>query len=61
MPETNPEPGVTIAMESANASVQDLFTIQDELCDRTLQLLQLSLEERERRAIHFSAPWTVCP
>jgi hypothetical protein len=39
----------------------DLVTIRDELCDRILQSLQLPLEERERRAIHFSAPWTVCP
>jgi hypothetical protein len=41
--------------------MQDLLTIRDELCDRILQLLQLPLEERERSAIHFSAPWTVCP
>jgi serine/threonine protein kinase/tetratricopeptide (TPR) repeat protein len=48
--------GTVIWSESANSSMQDLFTIQDELCDRILQSLQLPLEERERRASNRDVP-----
>ena len=48
--------GTVIWSESANSSMQDLFTIQDELCDRILQSLQLPLEERERRTSNRDVP-----
>ena len=48
--------GTVIWSESANSSMQDLFTIQDELCERILQSLQLPLEERERRTSNRDIP-----
>ena len=48
--------GTVIWSESANSSMQDLFMIQDELCERILQSLQLPLDERERRASHRDVP-----
>ena len=48
--------GSIIWSESANSSMQDLFTIQDELCERILQSLQLPLDERERRTSHRDVP-----
>lgn len=48
--------GTVIWSESANSSMQDLFTIQDELCERILQSLQLPLEERERRTSNRDVP-----
>ena len=48
--------GSVIWSESANSSMQDLFMIQDELCERILQSLQLPLDERERRSSHRDVP-----
>jgi eukaryotic-like serine/threonine-protein kinase len=48
--------GSVLWSESANSSMQDLFMIQDELCERILQSLQLPLDERERRSSHRDVP-----
>jgi serine/threonine protein kinase len=48
--------GRLIWSESANSSMQDLFTTQDELCDRILQSLQIPLDERERRTSQRDVP-----
>ena len=48
--------GSVIWSESANSSMQDLFMIQDELCERILQSLQFPLDERERRSSHRDVP-----
>jgi serine/threonine protein kinase len=48
--------GSVLWSESANSSMQDLFTIQDELCDRILLSLQFPLDERERRTSHRDVP-----
>ncbi len=48
--------GRVIWSESANSSMQDLFTTQDELCDCILKSLHVPLDERERRASHRDVP-----
>jgi eukaryotic-like serine/threonine-protein kinase len=48
--------GTVIWAESANSSMQDLFTIQDELCEHILQSLQLPLEERQHRTSRRDVP-----
>jgi serine/threonine protein kinase len=48
--------GSVLWSESANSSMQDLFMIQDELCERVLRSLQLPLDERERRFSHRDVP-----
>jgi serine/threonine protein kinase/tetratricopeptide (TPR) repeat protein len=48
--------GSVLWSESANSSMQDLFTIQDELCERVLRSLQLPLDERERRSSNRDVP-----
>ena len=48
--------GSVLWSESANSSMQDLFMIQDELCERVLRSLQLPLDERERRCSHRDVP-----
>lgn len=48
--------GSVLWSESANSSMQDLFMIQDELCERALRSLQLPLDERERRSSHRDVP-----
>lgn len=48
--------GSVLWSESANSSMQDLFMIQDELCERILQSLQLPLDEREHRSSHRDVP-----
>jgi serine/threonine protein kinase len=48
--------GSVIWSESADSSLQDLFTVQDELCEAILQTLQLPLDERERRVSHRDVP-----
>jgi serine/threonine protein kinase len=48
--------GSVLWSESANSSMQDLFMIQDELCERILQSLHLPLDERERRSSHRDVP-----
>jgi len=48
--------GSVLWSESAHSSMQDLFMIQDELCERILQSLQLPLDERERRSSHRDIP-----
>jgi eukaryotic-like serine/threonine-protein kinase len=48
--------GSVLWSESANSSMQDLFMIQDELCERILQSLQFPLDERERRSSHRDVP-----
>jgi serine/threonine protein kinase len=50
--------GSVIWSESANSSMRDLFTIQDELCERILQSLQFPLDERQRRTSHRDVPAT---
>jgi hypothetical protein len=48
--------GSVLWSESANSSMQDLFMIQDDLCERVLRSLQLPLDERERRSSHRDVP-----
>ena len=48
--------GSVLWSESANSSMQDLFMIQDELCERILASLQLPLDERERRCLRRDVP-----
>jgi serine/threonine protein kinase/tetratricopeptide (TPR) repeat protein len=48
--------GTVIWSESANSSMQDLFTIQDELCEGILKSLQIPLDERERRDSRRNVP-----
>ena len=48
--------GSVLWSESANSSMQDLFMIQDELCECVLRSLQLPLDERERRSSHRDVP-----
>jgi serine/threonine protein kinase len=48
--------GSVLWSESANSSMQDLFMIQDELCERVLRSLQFPLDERERRSSHRDVP-----
>jgi TolB-like protein len=48
--------GTVIWSESADSSMQDLFVIQDELCERILQSLQFPLEDRERRISNRDVP-----
>ena len=48
--------GSVIWSQTANSSMQDLFMIQDELCERILQSLQFPLDERERRSSHRDVP-----
>jgi serine/threonine protein kinase len=48
--------GSVLWSESANSSMQDLFMIQDELCERVLRSLQLPLDERECRSSHRDVP-----
>jgi serine/threonine protein kinase len=48
--------GKVIWSESANSSMQDLFTIQDELCERILNSLHVPLNEREGRTSHRDVP-----
>jgi len=48
--------GSLIWSESANSTMQDLFAVQDELCERVLQSLQLPFEEREERTSHRDRP-----
>jgi serine/threonine protein kinase/tetratricopeptide (TPR) repeat protein len=50
--------GTVLWSETANSSMQDLFTVQDELCERILQSLQVPLDERDRRASHRDVPAT---
>jgi serine/threonine protein kinase/tetratricopeptide (TPR) repeat protein len=44
--------------DSANSSMQDLFAMQDELCERILQSLKLPLDEREHRNSRRDIPAT---
>jgi eukaryotic-like serine/threonine-protein kinase len=48
--------GTVLWSESANSSMQDLFKVQDELCEHILHSLQLPLEERERRTSNRDIP-----
>jgi len=48
--------GSVIWSDSANSSMQDLFTIQDELCESILQSLKLPLDEREHRTSRRDVP-----
>jgi eukaryotic-like serine/threonine-protein kinase len=42
--------------ETVSSSMEDLFKIQDELCERVLQSLTLPLSERERRIFRRDVP-----
>jgi eukaryotic-like serine/threonine-protein kinase len=44
--------------DSANSSIQDLFAMQDELCEHILQSLKLPLDEREHRSSRRDIPAT---
>jgi serine/threonine protein kinase len=50
--------GTVLWSETANSSMRDLFTVQDELCEHILQSLQVPLEERERRVSQRDVPAT---
>ncbi len=50
--------GTVLWSEKANSSMQDLFNVQDELCEHILQSLQIPLNERERRASRRDVPAT---
>lgn len=50
--------GTVLWSETANSSMQDLFTVQDELCERILQSLQVPLDERDRSQSHRDVPAT---
>ncbi len=51
--------GTVLWSETANSSMQELFTVQDELCERILRSLQVPLDEREQRISHRDVPATV--
>jgi eukaryotic-like serine/threonine-protein kinase len=44
--------------DSADSSMQDLFVLQDELCEHILQSLKLPLDEREQRGSRRDVPAT---
>jgi serine/threonine protein kinase/tetratricopeptide (TPR) repeat protein len=44
--------------DSADSSMQDLFVLQDELCEHILQSLKLPLDEREQRSLRRDVPAT---
>jgi serine/threonine protein kinase len=44
--------------DSADSSMQDLFVLQDELCDHILQSLKLPLDERKERSSRRDVPAT---
>jgi eukaryotic-like serine/threonine-protein kinase len=48
--------GSVIWSDSANSSMQDLFNIQDELCERILRSLKFPLDEREHRTSRRDVP-----
>ncbi len=48
--------GTVLWSETANSSMRDLFTVQDELCERILRSLQIPLDEREQRASRRDVP-----
>jgi serine/threonine protein kinase len=50
--------GTVLWSEKANSSMQDLFHVQDELCEHILRSLQIPLNERERRASRRDVPAT---
>jgi TolB-like protein len=50
--------GTVLWSETANSSMQELFTVQDELCERILRSLQVPLDERERLISHRDVPAT---
>lgn len=50
--------GTVLWSETANSSMQELFTVQDELCERILRSLQVPLDEREQRISHRDSPPT---
>jgi serine/threonine protein kinase len=50
--------GTVIWSESANSSMSDLFTVQDQVCDHILRSMQIPQEERERRVSKRDVPAT---
>ena len=48
--------GTVIWSDSATSSIQDLFKIQDELCDGIVQSLRLPLNDRERSIFRRDVP-----
>jgi serine/threonine protein kinase len=48
--------GTVIWSDSATSSIQDLFRIQDELCDKIVQSLRLPLNDRERSIFRRDVP-----
>jgi serine/threonine protein kinase len=50
--------GKVLWSETANSSMQELFTVQDELCEHILRSLQVPLDEREQLISHRDVPAT---
>ena len=50
--------GTVLWSETANSSMQELFTVQDELCERILRSLQVPLDPREQVISHRDVPAT---
>jgi len=48
--------GTVVWSEIMNSSMQDLFRIQDELCERVAQALRVPLTDREKRALRRDVP-----
>lgn len=48
--------GTVLWSETANSSLGDLFTVQDELCERILRSLQIPLDEHKGRASRREVP-----
>jgi TolB-like protein len=50
--------GRVLWSETANSSMQELFTVQDELCERILGSIRVPLDEREQLITHRDVPAT---
>jgi len=50
--------GTLIWSQAVTTSMQDLFAMQDQLCEQVLQSLQIPLEERASRSSHLDVPGT---
>lgn len=48
--------GTVVWSETMNSSMQDLFSVQDELCERVVQALLVPLSDREKHALRRDVP-----
>lgn len=48
--------GAVIWSETMNSSLQDLFSVQDQLCERVVRALAVPLSEREKRTVRRDVP-----